>query len=156
MATTVILGSGIIGVSTAYYLSLSQPGSSIHLVENSLELFASASGFAGGFISKDWFSSDVAELGALSFEEHKRLAEEFGGREKWGYGSSTGVSYTVGNPNKNGRRGDDWLRGGSRADAANEEAVVDGSARCPKWLRRSDGDGVEIISEEGSLAQVWV
>jgi glycine/D-amino acid oxidase-like deaminating enzyme len=43
MTTTVILGTGIIGVSTAYDLSLSRPPSTIHLVEASGTLFASAS-----------------------------------------------------------------------------------------------------------------
>ena len=72
-------------LSTAYYLSLSQPGSSIHLVDPSPTLFASASGRAGGFLARDWFSPSLAGLGALSFSEHKRLADEHGGREKWGY-----------------------------------------------------------------------
>jgi glycine/D-amino acid oxidase-like deaminating enzyme len=153
--STVILGSGIIGVSTAYYLSQSSPASSTHLVEPSLELFASASGFAGGFLAADWFSPSVAALGKLSFEEHKRLAEEFDGREKWGYSRSTGLSYTAGRGPRNGR-GDDWLRQDpSRADAAvGVSEFVDGDAKplMPKWLSRSVGDNVEEISEEGSTA----
>lgn len=62
--STVILGAGIIGVATAYYLSLAEgnqageeSGSSskhrIHLVENADEFFASASGKAGGFLAED-------------------------------------------------------------------------------------------------------
>src|SRR5277367_4015945 len=94
--TIIILGAGIIGTSTAYYLSQTQAPSSIHLVEPSSTLFASASGFAGGFLAKDWFSPSVAAVGALSFAEHKRLAEDFGGREKWGYMQSKAVSYTAG------------------------------------------------------------
>ena len=156
---TVILGSGIIGVSTAYYLSQSFPASSIHLVEPSPELFASASGFAGGFLAADWFSPSVAALGKTSFEEHKRLAEEFGGREKWGYSRSTGLSYTTGRGTRNGR-GDDWLRqDSSRSDTAvGVSEVVDGDAELlgPKWLSRSVGDNVEVVSEEGNTAQVWV
>ena len=55
MASTVIIGAGIIGCSTAYYLSQSHDteAGSIHLVESSPELFASASGKAGGFIAAD-------------------------------------------------------------------------------------------------------
>lgn len=52
---TVILGAGIIGLSTAYYLSRSgktRP-ESIHVVDSSAELFHCASGFAGGFLAKD-------------------------------------------------------------------------------------------------------
>jgi glycine/D-amino acid oxidase-like deaminating enzyme len=156
---TVILGSGIIGVSTAYYLSQSNPASSIHLVESSPELFASASGFAGGFLAADWFSPSVAALGKLSFEEHKRLAEEFGGREKWGYSRSATWSYTAGRGPRSGR-GDDWLRqDSSRANAAvgvSESVDENAEQLGPRWLSRTGGDNVEVISEEGSTAQVWV
>ena len=147
MTTTVILGTGIIGVSPAYYLSQTQPPSSIRLVEPSPTLFASASGFAGGFLAKDWFSPSVAAIGALSFAEHKRLAEDFGGREKWGY-----MHRKVG-----GKR-EDWPRaGGSRADASGLEVnELSGEEDMPRWLRRGDGDGMESISEDGSTAQVWV
>jgi glycine/D-amino acid oxidase-like deaminating enzyme len=53
--TTVILGSGIIGLSTAYFLSGSgnTDPKSIHLVDASTELFRCASGLAGGFLSAD-------------------------------------------------------------------------------------------------------
>jgi glycine/D-amino acid oxidase-like deaminating enzyme len=157
--TTIILGTGIIGASTAYYLSHAQTPSTIHLVEPSPTLFASASGFAGGFIARDWFQPSVAALGALSFAEHKRLAEEHGGREKWGYSPSTGTSYvSVDGKKKGGKRGDDWLReGSSRAEAAGETAFEVAIEEVDLgWLRREDGDLVEVISEEGQLAQVWV
>jgi glycine/D-amino acid oxidase-like deaminating enzyme len=154
MATTVILGTGIIGVSTAYYLSLTVPGSSIHLVEASPALFASASGFAGGFLAADWFSPSVAALGKLSFEEHARLAGEFNGRERWGYARSTGVSYSNGSGRT--KRGDDWLRDGtSRADAAGSR-FIDGNVESPRWLARTEGDHIDVISEKGSTAQVYV
>ena len=160
MAATVILGSGIIGVSTAYYLSQTQPPSSIHLVEPSPTLFASASGYAAGFLAKDWFSTSVAAVGVLSFVEHKRLADEFGGKEKWGYTRSSGISYTAGRrAGRDGSRRDDWLRdGGSRASTASFEASkFSGEGDdAPRWLRRGEGDVVESISEEGSTAQVWV
>lgn len=52
---TVILGAGIVGLSTAYFLS--QTGntapSSIHLVDSSPQLFQCASGLAGGFLARD-------------------------------------------------------------------------------------------------------
>jgi glycine/D-amino acid oxidase-like deaminating enzyme len=164
MTTTIILGTGIIGLSAAFYLSQSpstQPPGTIHLVEPSPTLFASASGFAAGFLAKDWFSPSVSALGALSFEEHRRLSEEYGGREKWGYMRSSGVSYTAGRPGrgKKGGRGDDWLRhGGSRADGMGVEVneSVEEDAGVPGWLKRGEGDNVERVTEEGSVAQVWV
>ncbi|RYO88399.1 hypothetical protein DL764_008726 [Monosporascus ibericus] len=149
MATTVILGAGVIGVSTAYYLSEHQPGSTIHLVEPSPELFASASGYAGGFMAKDWFSPASAELGALSFEEHRKLADKDGGAGKWGYAPSTSISLTA---SKNKKRVDAWCRdGASRAEAANGEPFP---GVPPSWLRRVEGDAVEVTSEEGTTAQV--
>ena len=154
MPATVILGAGIIGVSTAYYLSFSLTPSSIHLIEPSPELFSSASGFAGGFLAADWFFASVSELGRLSFEEHARLAREFGGAERWGYRRSTGLSYSVGR--KGEKSGEDWLREGtSRADVAGD-GVSSKDDRLPGWLARKEGDVVEVISEKGSTAQVYV
>jgi glycine/D-amino acid oxidase-like deaminating enzyme len=152
---TVILGTGIIGVSTAYYLSQHQDPATIHLVESSPELFSSASGFAGGFLAKDWFGPSLSALGALSFEEHRRLAEEHGGREAWGYSPATCVSYAASAAARDSQaRGDDWLRSGtSRADAA--PVVLDAlSGKSPTWLRRTAGDHIELISDEGTTAQV--
>ena len=53
--STVILGAGIIGCASAYYLATSgnTKPDTIHLIEASPELFASASGKAGGFITSD-------------------------------------------------------------------------------------------------------
>jgi glycine/D-amino acid oxidase-like deaminating enzyme len=58
MSGIVIIGAGIIGCSTAYYLSESTrtQAQRIHLVEISPELFHCASGLAGGFIAADCMS----------------------------------------------------------------------------------------------------
>ncbi|ORY67263.1 FAD dependent oxidoreductase [Pseudomassariella vexata] len=150
MSQTIILGAGIVGISTTYYLSKHQTPSSIHLVEVSPELFASASGFAGGFLARNWFSPAVAELGALSFDEHKKLAEKENGAEKWGYAPSTSISLS--SLTKPGKGVDVWCRdGNSRADAASCDPAV-GAA--PLWLRRVQGDAVKVISDEGTVAQV--
>ncbi|KAK8869699.1 hypothetical protein IAR55_000267 [Kwoniella newhampshirensis] len=84
-----IIGGGIAGVSTAYYLSthpLRSPQTRITLVEGT-KVAAAASGYSGGFLAKDWHGSATASLSAMSYELHKTLAEEFGGKEKWGYRS---------------------------------------------------------------------
>jgi len=151
--TTVILGGGIIGCATAYYLSGTShtPPSSIHIVEASPQLFASASGHAGGFLARDWFGPAVASLGALSFDLHRQLAEEHNGRGKWGYSFSTGTSMTEGPAG--GARGDDWLRdGGSRAAQAGRHEFAAGVG--PAWLTRRQGAEVEVISEDDTTAQV--
>ena len=87
MPTTVILGTGIIGLSTAYHLSqLSANGDEhcIHLVEPSPEIFAS-SDTSSGFLARDWFAEAVQPLGALSFDLHRELARKHDGRERWGW-----------------------------------------------------------------------
>ncbi|MCJ1281380.1 hypothetical protein MMC26_000699 [Xylographa opegraphella] len=149
---TVIIGAGIIGSATAFYLTeppSTATASSIHLVESSPELFASASGHAAGFLARDWFSPPLASLGALSFDLHKELAEQRNGAEKWGYCRSTGTSLAE----VKGKRGDEWLRDGkSRAEAAATHEFIDGSG--PAWLTQSRNGKVEVISEDDSTAQV--
>lgn len=85
---TVIIGGGIIGTSIAYYLS--DPAFSngkrrdIHIIDSSAELFASASGKAAGFIAKDWYTPELASLGALSFDLHRQVARDNDGYNRWG------------------------------------------------------------------------
>lgn len=173
MATsnTVILGAGIIGLSTAYYLAKHQQPNTIHLVEPSPELFASASGYAAGFLARDWFGPGVSSLGALSFDEHRRLAKVYDGASRWGYQRSTAVNYTPGPRRAKAKAkgvvgngaggGDDFLRtGGSRATAAvhkDQDGEVAAAARneiAPPWLRRTPGDSISLIGEPGSTAQL--
>ncbi|OTB07467.1 hypothetical protein M426DRAFT_318138 [Hypoxylon sp. CI-4A] len=152
MTSTVIIGAGIIGTSTAYYLAKHQPGTSIHLVEPSPELFASASGYAGGFLAKDWFSAASAALGALSFEEHRKLAETEDGSRNWGYTPSTSITLSPASNSKEKKRVDLWVRdGASRAEAASGDSIT---GVAPTWVKRTDGGDVEVISGEGTVAQL--
>ena len=156
---TIIIGTGIIGVSTAYYLSLEHPDpSQIHLIESSSKLFNSASGYAGGFLAKDWFTPAAASLGALSFRLHKELAEENDGAKKWGYAPSTALSLSIdeGVGVGTGVRGEDWLLGGtSRADlASGADKGVLGADGQPAWLTKQTNGSLEVISGEGDCAQV--
>nr|VWP00901.1 Vacuolar protein sorting-associated protein 17 [Ganoderma boninense] len=94
MPTTVILGAGIIGLSTAHSLArLASPDHTIHLVEPAPQLFSSASGKAAGFLAKDWFAPAIAPLGLLSFELHRNLANKHNGHTRWGYSES--LSYSL-------------------------------------------------------------
>lgn len=145
---TVIVGAGIIGVSTAYYLSQSNNAEEIHLLEASPQLFASASGNAAGFIARDWFTSSLAALGELSFDLHKQLAAEYDGCRRWGYSPSSGSSLeeTAGSGN-----GADWLREGvSRSTAASRS--VKANANGPTWLKNRTA--LDVMSDGSSTAQV--
>ncbi|KAL8834028.1 MAG: hypothetical protein Q9170_003959 [Blastenia crenularia] len=147
---TVIVGAGIIGTSAAYYLSQSETApSGIHLVEFSPELFASASGFAAGFLARDWFSTASASLGRLSFDLHQRLAKEHDGYRKWGYSPSTATSLaeTIGDGEE-----EDWMgEGTSRVKAAKKIAENDDTR--PIWLASRHGRP-DIIDKGEGTAQV--
>lgn len=148
---TVIVGAGIIGTSTAYYLSQEiSDASAIHLIEASPDLFASASGYAAGFLACDWFSRPLAALGEKSFNLHKELAATNDGFHKWGYSetTSTSLAETIGN-----HSGADWLReGASRAEAAARTSPASG--HFPSWLK-SKGE-LDVMSDGSTTAQVYV
>jgi glycine/D-amino acid oxidase-like deaminating enzyme len=85
----VVVGGGIVGVCTAYFLAISPhrpAGSKITLVEGT-GVASAASGNAGGFLARDWHGPATASLSAMSFDLHRKLAEQFGGSKHWGYRS---------------------------------------------------------------------
>jgi glycine/D-amino acid oxidase-like deaminating enzyme len=157
---TVIIGGGIIGTATAYYLSESSANpSSIHIIESAPRLFASASGYAGGFLAKDWFSAPVASLGELSFNLHKQLAKEHDGQKRWGYAPSTALSLAIdeGRGVGNGARGEDWLLDGTSRASVSAEAGEGDVLRedgTPAWVTKQNGGTLETISSQDGCAQV--
>jgi glycine/D-amino acid oxidase-like deaminating enzyme len=181
-SNNVIVGAGIIGLSTAYYLSESPrtQAQNIHLVDSSPDLFECASGYAAGFLAADCtmppptrlsqidmydrtdidtgFSPSTAALGRLSFNLHKELAAKHNGREKWGYIPSTGTSYTQSrSPAKTRkRRSTDWIMdASSRANAAIPRIHESANEETePPWLTRYEGDDLEILSKGETTAQV--
>ncbi|PTB41604.1 uncharacterized protein TrAFT101_009786 [Trichoderma asperellum] len=154
MPHTIILGSGVIGLSTAFYLRQHQPGTTIHLVDSAQELFSSASGYAGGFLAKDWFRPDLVPLAELSFEEHRKLAQEENGRERWAYAKSVTVSYEPNGPLLGGKRGEDWLLEGTSRAGLVEARREHKEGEVPDWLRRVDGDSVNVIDDGSGTAIV--
>ena len=77
----VIAGAGVIGTSTAYYLSKNHPSclESITVIDPTGSIAPAASGKAGGFLALDW--NDHSPLGPLarrSFDLHQELANTFG------------------------------------------------------------------------------
>ncbi|KAL4801783.1 FAD dependent oxidoreductase [Aspergillus unguis] len=152
--STVILGGGIIGFSIAYYLTEQQHSSpeEIHILDTSSTLFTSASGFAAGFLAKDWFEPSLLPLGSYSFDLHESLSAQHGGAKKWGFMKGTALSLGSTDASSDGARGDDWLRSGtSRAETATKSPVV---AEGPAWLTRQKGTEIERISEGDDVAQV--
>jgi len=82
----VIVGAGIIGISTAYFLSHS-PSAQDHTITifDPSPPVSGASGKAAGFISWCWTGSATASLEELSFKLYEELAQEYAGAEKWSY-----------------------------------------------------------------------
>nr|POF11547.1 putative oxidoreductase c1f5.03c [Quercus suber] len=81
----VIIGGGIIGCSSAYFLSrhpsYDPAKHSITLLEAS-KIAGGASGKAGGLLALWAYPSSIVPL---SYRLHKQLADEHGGVERWGY-----------------------------------------------------------------------
>lgn len=73
----VVLGGGMMGCATAYYLTKLGSDVEVTLVERH-EVAGQASGKAGGFLAKDWCSGPVDRLARISFELHAELAKELG------------------------------------------------------------------------------
>jgi glycine/D-amino acid oxidase-like deaminating enzyme len=70
----IVIGGGIIGCATAYYLT--QKGASVTIVERHA-IACGASGKAGGFLAQDWndIKSDGKHLSRKSFDLHAELAQ---------------------------------------------------------------------------------
>ncbi|KAF1364133.1 FAD dependent oxidoreductase [Lizonia empirigonia] len=81
----VIIGGGIIGATTAYYLtqhpSFDRERDSITLLE-ATSIAGGASGKAGGLLALWAYPACIVPL---SYRLHKELAEQHGGAERWGY-----------------------------------------------------------------------
>ncbi|KAK6524364.1 hypothetical protein TWF281_011272 [Arthrobotrys megalospora] len=110
----VVVGGGIVGVSTAYYLSHHESSPTVTLIEAS-SIACGASGKAGGLLALDWHGNDTASLARLSYQLHASLAEEFNGRERWGYRELTTLEISCAEgktPSRHVAGVPDWLRDG--------------------------------------------
>lgn len=137
----VILGSGIIGLCSSLSLLSASPSCTVTLIENSSsgQIAPGASSQAGGFLAGGssqggWVGEASVSLARLSWQEHLRLAQELGGREKWGFRECGAVGLRVGAGEGEGEgvsrsayrdlpegvkeAGESWLEG-EREDLAN-------------------------------------
>eukprot|EP00948_MAST-09A_sp_MAST-9A-sp1_P001999 g1999.t1 len=90
MTRVVIIGGGIVGCSTAYYLRKLYPKESTKeldlVIVDEVGIAKAASGSAGGFLASDWHTPPILPLAMHSFDLHKKLAKSFGA-SKIGYRS---------------------------------------------------------------------
>ncbi|KAI7863068.1 FAD dependent oxidoreductase [Spinellus fusiger] len=104
----IILGAGVMGACSAYYLSLKSPTVTITVIEAS-DIANGASGKAGGFLAFDWSDgTETAELSRKSFDLHAELAETLGG-ESYGYRPVTAYSVLVQSGKQTHTSEVDWL-----------------------------------------------
>lgn len=111
-----IIGGGIIGASTLYYLSrasTADPNLRATLIEESPAVAPGASGKSGGFLALDWHGAATSSLAALSFKLHADLAREHDGEKRWGYREVDTLSLSFNdekvNSSKRGDKGPEWL-----------------------------------------------
>ncbi|CAI4213826.1 unnamed protein product [Parascedosporium putredinis] len=151
----VIIGGGIIGCTTAYFLShhptFSLATHSITLLE-ATDVASAASGKAGGLLAL-WAYPNC--LVPLSFRLHAELAERHDGVRRWGYrhlhcGS---ISATV-TPEKLASFADKSPRRGDGAPAENTDVEP---AKDWEKLPKQSADAVQLLQEAGvPLDLDWV
>lgn len=81
----VIIGGGIIGCTSAYYLTRHpsfDPSRHTITVLEATKIAGGASGKAGGLLALWAYPSSIVPL---SYRLHKQLSDEHGGEERWGY-----------------------------------------------------------------------
>ncbi|KZP33023.1 nucleotide-binding domain-containing protein [Athelia psychrophila] len=145
--SVVILGCGIIGLTTAYYLlTSSTPPASVHILDTSPTLFECASGRSGGFIAR-------TELGVLSFRLHKELTEENDGGREWGYSGSLGISLSRIKEGADSETptSDQLFDGQSRRFMTGEFSTAWTDGEWPSWLKRGVA---KLLSTGETTAQV--
>ncbi|KII91698.1 hypothetical protein PLICRDRAFT_105186 [Plicaturopsis crispa FD-325 SS-3] len=160
----VIIGGGIIGCTTAYYLSRHpsfSSSTSVTVLEASAHGIAQgASGKAGGLVAKWAYPRPLVDV---SFREHVRLAEEHDGAERWGWrfvncGSWEGKGEVV------HEAGTGVGKGGQRKSLEKMEGLPGGRSERSRtdtgmpddlrWIKEGLTDSYSPMAPPGATAQV--
>ncbi|KAJ7057149.1 FAD dependent oxidoreductase [Mycena amicta] len=160
----VIVGGGIIGCTTAYYLTRHPrflPSKyTVTLLEASIHGAAQgASGKAGGLVARWAYPKEIV---GLSFDEHVKLAEEHSGKERWGW-----RFVDVGSWEGRGERPPDGANTGTLAREKSLEKTLglspssDSATRKRKglpndllWVKESLTESYSSMAPSGATAQV--
>ncbi|KAH8431370.1 FAD-dependent oxidoreductase [Aspergillus melleus] len=156
----VIVGGGIIGCCSAYYLtrhpSFDPSRHSVTLIEAS-EIAGGASGKAGGLLAQWAYPSNIVPL---SYKLHAELAKEHGGKDRWGYrevncGQLIAKGRTL-NDKKEATGGEAGSSVSLQKRSADALAKLK-KARVPQdldWIEPDLLRGYESMSDPGETAQV--
>ncbi|KAE8388227.1 FAD dependent oxidoreductase [Aspergillus alliaceus] len=153
----VIVGGGIIGCCSAYYLtrhpSFDPSRHSVTLIE-ATEIAGGASGKAGGLLALWAYPSNIVPL---SYKLHADLAKEHGGKDRWGYRAvNCGQLIARGRPLSK-TTGEE---SGSSISLQKRSATALGKLKTAKvpsdldWLELEGVRGYESMSDPGETAQV--
>lgn len=153
--TTVILGAGVIGLSTAYHLATALSGHSsalpsryrILVIEPSHDICPGASGGATGGLGDFGFSETVAPLGNLSYHLHEELASAYDGSRNWGFADQR--IYRVMSQNFSGDPfpSDHW--GYAPPIAKNPSSL-------PSWINSSEDWSVQLLARAPHDSHMYV
>lgn len=125
----VVIGGGIIGCSSAYFLTRHpsyDPSKHKITVLEATKIAGGASGKAGGLLALWAYPSSIVPL---SYRLHKQLADEHGGDERWGYralhvGQVSCKGRQLEQPSKSSVKGKDNEMDGENGDVGeNKERV---------------------------------
>lgn len=162
----VIIGGGIIGCTTAYYLTHHPSASTtkITLIEASVNGPAQgASGKAGGLVARWAYPKDIV---GVSFEEHVKLATEHNGKDRWGWryvkcGSWEGRSEELAPPEQQGVRENRSLEkelglpGGQKPTRQfHRSKKSEGLPEDLLWVKEELTDSYTPMAKDGNTAQV--
>jgi glycine/D-amino acid oxidase-like deaminating enzyme len=121
----IVIGGGIIGLSTSYYTLTSPhlpPNSTVTLIERA-SIAHGASSRAAGIIASAWHSSEVIPLAEISWDCYEELNEKYDGGREWDWRTTRISGVDVGHktvarsayrrlPREKGRvDGESWLNG---------------------------------------------
>ena len=133
----VVCGGGVIGICTAYYLHLFNID--VTLVERS-KVACGASGKAGGFLAKDWCTSNkgLNLLAEAGFHLHKQLAIEHNGSEVYDFRPLTAYSVAL-----------------SDGESSDKQTKTQSNCSYPQWIDKLIGDcSTEKIGSTETTAQL--
>ncbi|CDK29243.1 unnamed protein product [Kuraishia capsulata CBS 1993] len=153
----IIVGAGIIGVCSAFYLTrhpkFDKEKYHITILE-SKRVAGGASGKAGGLLALWAFPQQIVPL---SFQLHQDLAEEFSGAENWGFRRLTTVSVEGDLTKENAARPASKAKRVTKNSIKIHDQGVDGNSNLPPDLNWLDPEVVQNwnhLGGESTTAQV--
>ena len=156
----VIIGGGIIGCTTAYYIthhpSYSPETTSVTVLEASA-VGGGASGKAGGLVAKWAYPKELVDV---TFAEHERLAELHNGAERWGWrytnvGEWSGKGEEVSPPSEMTSDVSLQKKDGLHKDAASaKRRAKKGLPEDLDWVKDTLTESYEPMAGPGETAQV--